>query len=98
MCAFPWPTAGKVEFVETREHRQFNGMVRRSRRDGFVHFTTSFANEARAEGQTPLSLAKSRSETGVAFDRFDVAIPTLHRRFEFVERDVFTTTHEGFHG
>jgi hypothetical protein len=98
MTFFVGTAATKVEIIKAGEHGELHGMIGRTRRDGFVHVTTSFANEARAEGQAPLALTKPRAKTGVSLDGFDVAITTLHRGLELMERDVFTTTNEGFHG
>jgi hypothetical protein len=96
--AFVMSTAAKVEVVQTGENRKLDGMIRRARRDGFVHVPAPFTYETRAQGQTPLALTESSPEAGVPLDGLDVAVATIHGRLEFVERDVFASTNEGFHG
>jgi hypothetical protein len=73
-------------------------MIRRARCDGFVHVATSFTDETSAQRQAPLALTEAGSETGVPFDRLNVAVATIHGRLKFVKRDVFASANEGFHG
>ena len=48
MTVVTWSTAAEVEFVQASKRRQCDGVIRRTRRDGFVHVAASFAHEARA--------------------------------------------------